>query len=75
MKRYANASGHSVVVAYETLANAITVAFRDGRIYRYTYASAGRDNVERMKQLAAAGRGLSTFINRQVHDRYADKLA
>lgn len=75
MKRYANASGHSGVVAYEIRSDAITVAFRDGGVYRYTYVSAGRDNVERMKQLAAAGRGLSTFIHRQVNDRYADKLA
>lgn len=75
MKRYANASGHSGVLAYETRSDAITVKFRDGCVYRYTYASAGRDNIERMKQLAAAGRGLSTFIIRQVQDRYAEQLA
>lgn len=75
MKRYANASGHSGVTAYEIRPDAITVAFRDGGVYRYTYASAGRDNVERMKLLAAAGRGLSTFITRSVRDRYAEQLA
>ena len=75
MKRYANASGHSGVTAYEMTQDGITVKFRDGHVYRYTHASAGRDNVERMKQLAAAGRGLSTFINRNMRDRHADKLA
>lgn len=74
MKRYVNASGHSGVVAYETLPGAIHVEFRDGGVYRYTHASAGRANVLHMKQLAASGRGLSTFITRHVGDRYDAKL-
>lgn len=37
----------------------------------YTYQSAGRANIERMKLLAASGRGLSTFISTTVRKLYA----
>ena len=74
MKRYANASGHSGVVAYETSPGAIDVQFRDGNVYRYTHASAGRSTVERMKQLAASGRGLATYITRHVPNRHGARL-
>ena len=74
MVRYKNVSGTSGVVAYETGRESIAVEFEDGAIYLYTYRSAGRSNIESMKSLAAAGRGLSTFIARSVHKAYAAKL-
>ena len=61
------------MLAYEILNSAIAVQFRNGDIYDYTCASAGRANVERMKQLALAGRGLASFISQNVHHRYAAK--
>lgn len=73
MQGYRNLDGDSGVTAYQIKDNAIAVQFRSGEVYEYTYASAGRGNVERMKQLARAGRGLSTFISQHVHDRYAAK--
>ena len=62
MKRYRNLSGVSGVVAYGTGPDFIDVEFRGGARYRYSHRSAGQDKVEAMKLLAAAGRGLSTFI-------------
>ena len=74
MERYSNLGGDSGVVAYEIGNNSITVEFSDGKRYLYTYQSAGSDNIEQMKALAAAGRGLNSFINTNVKKRYASKL-
>lgn len=71
MKRYRNLSGNSGVVAYQLGPDSIDVKFQDGRIYLYTYASAGSVHVETMKRLAADGRGLCTYISRNVREAYA----
>ncbi len=71
MKRYRNLSGKSGVVAYALAEDAIRVRFAGSdRVYEYSHASAGRAHVAEMKRLAAAGRGLSTYISRHVADRY-----
>ena len=72
MKRYANLSGDSGVVAYEIGHDSIRVKFRDG-IYLYTYARPGASHVEAMKGLAAAGRGLCTYISQHVREAYESK--
>ena len=74
MKPYKNLSGNSGVAAYEIGEDFIKVKFRDGDVYLYNYSVTGMDNVERMKKLAAEGKGLSTFISRHVKDDYASKL-
>lgn len=74
MQRYKNLDGGSGVTAYESSAEAIVVQFSNGSVYEYDYASAGRRNINRMKALAEAGKGLSTFISRNVHDAYARRL-
>lgn len=74
MQRYKNLDGGSGVTAYETADQAIIVQFSNGSIYEYDYASAGPHNINRMKALATAGKGLSTFISRNVHDAYARRL-
>ena len=74
MQRYKNISGNSGVIAYQIGRDSITIEFEDGAIYRYTYNSAGRSNIEQMKALAAAGSGLSTFVVRHVRKAYAAKL-
>ena len=71
MHRYANLSGVSGVVAYDIGPDSVTVRFKDGGTYRYTYASAGPFHVEEMKKLALAGRGLSTYIVKHVRNAYA----
>jgi hypothetical protein len=73
MVRYRNLSGDSGVVAYEIGSDWIDVKFQDGWIYRYSYASAGPFHVEIMKGLAKDGRGLSTYVVRNVRKSYASK--
>ena len=74
MPNYANTSGRSGVVAYEEGDDSITVSFRDGSSYLYTYQSAGQANVEHMKSLAHGGNGLNAFINRNVKYSYERKV-
>ena len=74
MERYANRGGDSNVVAFEIDQGSINVQFGDGSIYLYTAQSAGSANLENMKQLARAGQGLNSFINRAVRKGYAAKL-
>ena len=73
MEPYRALGGDSGVIAYQIGERAIAVQFRSGETYHYTYASAGRGNIERMKRLARAGKGLSTFISQHVREAYASK--
>jgi len=70
MQRYLNLGGNSGITHYEIATDHVRVWFRGEKSYRYSNAGAGRRHVERMKVLAAAGRGLSTYINKHVHDLY-----
>lgn len=70
MKAYGNMNGNSSVVAYEIGQSCIDVQFSNGKVYRYSYASAGKENVEQMKILADLGYGLNQFIIRYVRDKY-----
>ena len=74
MTRYKNLGRNSGVVAYEIEVDSITVEFHDRAVYIYTYTSAGTANIEKMKSLAIAGRGLNAFINKHVKKRYAARL-
>ena len=73
MEPYKNIAGGSGVRAYEIGPDYITIEFSDGSVYRYTYASAGQENVERMKGLAQAGQGLNTFMNTTLSKLYERK--
>ncbi len=75
MERYANRSGDSGVAGFETGNTYILVGFKNGNVYEYTYASAGASNIETMKDLALAGRGLCSFIQRYVKYKYARKIS
>ena len=70
MQPYANLSGNSPIVSFEIEPTRIRVMFKGGKIYSYSYASAGAANVEHMKQLARSGAGLSAFITRNVRFAY-----
>lgn len=71
MRIYKDIDGDSSVYAYELGPDYIDVQFeRTSKVYRYSYQSAGRDNVERMKVLADAGNGLNAYINEYVKYRY-----
>ncbi len=72
MDLYRNHSGKSGVVAYSIGREEIRVHFPDAT-YVYNFRRPGRVEVERMKTLARAGRGLATYISRTVRNRYAYK--
>ncbi|MDA3876748.1 MAG: hypothetical protein PF483_06640 [Halothiobacillus sp.] len=74
MDKYANLSGESHVDCFELGNDRITVQFDDGHAYLYTNDSSDLRNIEQMKSLAIAGRGLNTFISDHVRERYASQL-
>ncbi|GEP50449.1 hypothetical protein FNO01nite_11210 [Flavobacterium noncentrifugens] len=74
MKTYKNLSGNSGIKAYQISQQSIRIAFSDGSVYLYNYASNGKRAVEIMKGLAEKGIGLTTYINQEVRDQYAEKL-
>jgi hypothetical protein len=73
-KRYKNLSTHSKVAAYELKKDCITIRFTDHSVYRYTNQSADPKNISQMKTLAIAGKGLGTFIDANVKERYLRKV-
>ena len=73
MERYKDIDGDSGVVAYEYGDDYIRVQFSTGKIYLYTYASAGSNNIEQMKVLVRNGEGLNAYINTRVKKKYARK--
>lgn len=74
MEPYQNLSGNSGIKAYEILYQAIKIEFTDGSIYRYDYNIPGERQVKIMKALAKKGIGLTTFINQEVRENFAEKL-
>ncbi|MEK6396652.1 MAG: hypothetical protein V4734_01070 [Terriglobus sp.] len=70
---YRKVRGASGVVAYAVVDDAMHIQFRNGDVYVYTPAATGRLHLKVMKQLARAGAGLSTYVSRQVKDRYTLK--
>ncbi len=70
MQNYKNLGGNSSVVAYSIGNDYVEVQFATGKIYRYSYASAGVANVEEMKTLAIQGVGLNSYIMRYVRNAY-----
>lgn len=73
MEPYTNLSRQSGVSAFQIGTDNLQVQFKDGSTYVYDYSSAGSKNVEQMKTLARNGRGLNSFINKYVKDRYSRK--
>ena len=70
MRQYGGHIRKHGVRAFDIQSDAIDVEFTSGWIYHFTYQKPGQPRVERMKQLAESGHGLSTFINRHVRNRY-----
>jgi len=71
MNRYKNLSGNSGVAYYEIGSEYIKVRFNySNTIYTYSYLKAGEQHVENMKSLAENGRGLSSYIARNVSTLY-----
>jgi hypothetical protein len=74
MELYPNRNGKSGVHAFDIAATSITVEFIGGDRYRYDYTVPGWAKVERMKLLARAGKGLASYISREIGPNYAAKL-
>ena len=71
MEPYGNLD--SGVQAFELGDDFIEIQFQgQSRRYRYTSREIGAENLERMKKLAIAGKGLATFINQspRIRDGY-----
>jgi hypothetical protein len=73
MESYKNLGGNSGVLQYEIGSDSIKVRFQNHQTYTYTYSSAGRGNVEHMKNLAQHGVGLNSFIDTNVQKMYSHK--
>jgi hypothetical protein len=73
--RYDNRAGESGVTDFQIRESSIAIRFTNGGTYLYDARKPGRKDLEQMKRLALAGRGLSTFISTHVKDRYASRIA
>jgi len=74
MKTYKNLSGKSGVVAYEIGKTFIKIKFEgESGIYIYDYKRPGKKEVEKMKELAQKGSGLSTYISQDVGTNFSGK--
>ncbi len=74
MQRYQDLSGKSDVWGFEYGPDSITIQFKDKSVYLYNNASAGPEHIKNMKRLAAAGRGLHSYIMLNVKKKYMVKL-
>ncbi len=72
--RYKNLSKDSKVARYEIRKDMVTIRFADDTVYVYTNQSATPGNIEKMKTLATAGKGLGTFIDANLKDRFLRKI-
>ena len=62
--RYKNLSGRSNVAAYRINYECIDVVFFGStKIYRYSYKSAGKPNIDELIRRANQGYGLNSYIN------------
>jgi hypothetical protein len=73
MRPYGGHAKSRGVIAYEVGPESIDVEFTSGWVYRFSYEKPGALRVERMKQLAESGHGLSTFISKHVKNRYESR--
>jgi len=73
MRQYGDHTRKHGVRSFEIQEDAIDVEFTSGWIYHFTYQKPGQPRVERMKQLAESGHGLSTFINKHVRNRFESR--
>lgn len=70
MVLYKNLGGNSNVHAFSIGTDFIDIQFNGGKIYRYSYCSAGKEKVEQMKRLAKQGQGLNSYIMRYAKYDY-----
>lgn len=74
MKAYRDLNNDSGINSYEVSDDSITVRFKTGSVYLYTYLSTGAVQIEEMKRLAESGDGLNSYISKNIRKNYAKKL-
>lgn len=71
MEEYKNLSGNSGVEKFLVGADFIKIRFKNmAKIYVYSHTKPGATHVEKMKELAEAGRGLSTYVSQKIKKNY-----
>jgi hypothetical protein len=70
MEIYSNRRGNSPITHFQIENERISVWFRGGKKYSYSYRKAGQTHVEKMKILARTGSGLSAYITQNVKLAY-----
>ena len=73
LHRYPDDGHETGVMAYRFDDDSITVLFREGWFYLYDRDRPGSRHVRTMKDLAAQGHGLSTYISKHVRENYKRK--
>jgi hypothetical protein len=74
MEKYAGLHPNHGVDTYLITPTSIKVKFITGpTVYVYSYDVPGKSHVEEMKKLAIAGRGLSTYISREIKKNFDHK--
>jgi nitrous oxidase accessory protein NosD len=74
MKRYQNLKGDSGITHYKIAEDSISLKFEGSKtVYTYSNQITGRTHVEKMKELAEKGTGLSTYIAQhpEVRENYS----
>ena len=74
MEMYKDLGRDSGVHSFKVEADSIRVKFKDGKGYIYSYGATGRMHVEQMKLLAYQGRGLNSYINKNVRKAYQGRF-
>lgn len=73
MTRYKNLSGRSGVLEYEIDTDWIKVRFNEQQVYTYRKTKIGEERFSAMISYAKAGKGLATYISRNVRSDYSSK--
>lgn len=70
MEKYLNKRRNSPITHFLIENEKITVWFKGGKSYTYSYSKAGSHHIEEMKSLAMSGSGLSAYITHNVKFLY-----
>ncbi|MER2511417.1 MAG: hypothetical protein ABTQ25_03180 [Nitrosomonas ureae] len=66
MTPYRDTDGNSGIQAFDSWPDWIRIQFKKGGVYEYRASHIGLVHLEALKRLAAAGSGLSTYINQHT---------
>ena len=71
MEIYGNLHRDSGVEKYLIAPTSIKIKFiNNNKIYVYNYTKPGKNHVHQMKKLALAGRGLATYVSKNIKKNY-----